>query len=148
MSQRAAAQSCFDADAIERAEAALKALSVNFQEWMTSEVEKLEVARVHARLDGYSPATLEQLYNVAHDVKGLGATYQYPLATSVAAQLCRLLESSDGRSAARNAPALIDGHVDAIRAILRNDVRTEDDPTVLLLVAALKARVNRWANPE
>jgi hypothetical protein len=132
MPHRSASVGSFDAGAIERAEAALKALSVNFQDWMTTEVEKLEQARVHARLDGYSSATLEALYNVAHDVKGLGSTYQYPLVTAIGAQLCRLLESSDGRAAARQAPALIDGHVDAIRALL----------------AALKQRVNRWAKPE
>jgi hypothetical protein len=148
MPHRSAALSSFDAGAIERAEAALRALSVNFQDWMTSEVEKLEQARVHARLDAYSSATLEALYNVAHDVKGLGTTYQYPLITAVGAQLCRLLESSEGRAAARQSPGLIDGHVDAIRAILRNDVRTADDPTVLIVIAALKQRVDRWAKPE
>lgn len=148
MSHRAAALNSFDAGAIERAEAALRGLSVNFQEWMTTEVEKLEQARVHARLDAYSSATLESLYNVAHDVKGVGTTYQYPLITAAAAQLCRLLESSEGRAAARQAPALIDGHVDAIRAILRNDVRTADDTVALTLIATLKQRVNRWAKPE
>jgi hypothetical protein len=137
--------SSFDAGAIQRAEAALKALSVNFQEWMSTEVEKLEVARVHARLEMYSPHSLENLYNAAHDVKGLGTTYEYPFITTIAGQLCRLLESAEGRKAARDAPSLIDTHVDAIRAVLRSNVRTADDPTVGALVEALKARVDRWA---
>lgn len=137
--------SSFDAGAIQRAEAALKALSINFQDWMSTEVEKLEVARVHTRLAQYSSASLEGLYNAAHDVKGLGTTYEYPFITTIAGQLCRLLESAEGRKAAREAPSLIDTHVDAIRAVLRGNIRTEEDPTVGALVEALKARVDRWA---
>jgi chemotaxis protein histidine kinase CheA len=137
----------FDAGAIQRAEAALKALSINFQEWMSTEVEKLEVARVHTRLAQYSSASLEALYNAAHDVKGLGTTYEYPFITTIAGQLCRLLESADGRKAARETPSLIDTHVDAIRAVLRGNIRNEEDATVGALVEALKARVDRWARP-
>ena len=135
----------FDSQAIERAEQALKALAINFQEWMTAEVEKLEIARAHARLELYSSATLEALYNAAHDVKGLGTTYDYPFITTIAGNLCRLLESAEGRKASRESPSLIDMHVDVIRAVLRNDIRTAEDPTVGAMVAALKTRVDRWA---
>ena len=102
----------FDAEAIERAEAALKALSVNFKEWMTQEVERLETARANARMAGFSNESLEKLYLRAHDVKGLGSTYEYPLITAVAAQLCRLLSAPEGKVAARETPTLIDAHVD------------------------------------
>lgn len=135
----------FDADAIERAEAALKALSVNFKDWMTGEVERLEAARAAARAENYSEPALDALYLRAHDVKGLGSTYEYPLITAVAAQLCRLLNAPEGRDAAREAPTLIDAHVDAVRAILRAGLHTADDPVVGALVAELKSRVDRWA---
>ena len=135
----------FDAEAIERAEAALKALSVNFKEWMTQEVERLETARANARMAGFSNESLEKLYLRAHDVKGLGSTYEYPLITAVAAQLCRLLSAPEGKVAARETPTLIDAHVDAVRAILRADLRNGADPVVAALVEELKSRVDRWA---
>jgi hypothetical protein len=140
--------SCFDASAIERAEAALEALSINFDEWMATEIERLDAARAAARNDGYSDASLETLFLRAHDVKGLGTTYGYPLVTALGAQLCRLLETNEGRRAARETPALVDAHVDGMRAILRSGLRAADDKIGLALVGELKARVDRWASGE
>lgn len=140
--------SCFDDRAIERAEAALEALSINFDEWMTAEIERLDAARADGRREGYSAASLEALYLRAHDVKGVGTTYGYPLITALGAQLCRLLDNPEGRRAARETPALVDAHVDGMRAILRSNLKAPDDPTGLALVSELKSRVDRWATGE
>jgi hypothetical protein len=140
--------SCFDANAIERAEAALESLSINFEEWMATEIERLDGARTNARGLAYSDASLETLFLRAHDVKGVGTTYGYPLITALGAQLCRLLDNPEGRRAAREMPALIDAHVDGMRAILRSNLRAADDRIGLALVGELKARVDRWATGE
>jgi hypothetical protein len=140
--------SCFDARAIQRAEAALEALSINFDEWMATEIERLDAARANCRGQAYSDASLEALYLRAHDVKGLGTTYGYPLITALGGQLCRLLDNPEGRRAAREMPALIDAHVDGMRAILRSNLKAADDRVGLALVSELKARVDRWASGE
>lgn len=142
------ASSCFDENAIARAEAALEALSINFDEWMADEIDRLEQARLKGRADGYSEGALEALYLRAHDVKGVGTTYGYPLVTALGAQLCRLLDNPDGRRAARETPALIDAHVDGMRAIMRSHLKKADDPVGLALVRELKARVDRWATAD
>lgn len=132
----------FDAAAVARAEAALQGLSSQFGGWMRDEVEKLDAARSQSRGQSLSAEAGERLYSRAHDMKGLGGTYQFPIVTRIAASLCRLLEPE--RRAA--APAkLIDAHVDAIKAVVRDDVRTDEDPVGRILVGALEGEVRAYA---
>ncbi|MDO9248452.1 MAG: Hpt domain-containing protein, partial [Phenylobacterium sp.] len=100
-----------DPAAIAKAEAALKSLSGNFSQWLNDEVIKLEAARQRVKSEGMNPETMEFLYLRAHDLKGLGTTYEFPLITRIGASLCRLIDDKDKRM---QAPiALIDAHIDA-----------------------------------
>lgn len=128
-----------DADAIAKAEAALKAMSAQFGQWLNDEVAKLDQAQADIRAKGYTPETAEALYFRAHDLKGLGATYQYPLVTRIAGSLCRMMDDGDKRM---QAPvAILDAHVDAIRAVVRDEIQTDDHPVGRDLAEALEARV-------
>jgi hypothetical protein len=138
----------FDAETITRAENALKALSENFQEWISADVERLDAARLAARAAGFDETTTEDLFCRAHDVKGLGATYDYPLATAIAGALCRLIETPEARAASRETPALIEAHVDAIRALVRHQIRDAEDPMGKEVAATLRAHVEAVLGPE
>ena len=128
-----------DAGAIARAEEALKAMSTQFGQWLQDEIDKLDKAQADIRTKGYSKETAEALYFRAHDLKGLGATYQYPLVTRMAASLCKMMDDPAKRLAA---PVMIlDAHVDAIRAVVRDGIQTDDHPTGRVLAEALEARV-------
>lgn len=131
----------FDADALARAEAALKSLSGEFEKWMGDEVTRLAAARVTARQTNYGEPALLALYSSAHDIKGLGSTYDYPLATLIAASLCKLIETGAGRDRARTRPAIVDAHVDAIRAAFHARIKTDDHPVGRELLAELNRQV-------
>lgn len=135
-----------DMSAIAKAEAALKSLSGNFGQWLGEEISKLEAARAVTRTEGMADPAGEALYIHAHDLKGLGGTYEFPLITRLAASLCRLIEDATLRATAP--PALIDAHIGAIRAALRDDIRTDDNPTGRALAEGLEARVAKYAPPE
>jgi HPt (histidine-containing phosphotransfer) domain-containing protein len=105
------------ADMVARAEAALEQLSNQFPAWMEQECERLSRMRGNMRKHGTTRSTREDLFRVAHDLKGQAATLGFPLAAEAADSLCRLLEHSPDTS--RLPLALIDQHVDAIRAIAR-----------------------------
>lgn len=128
-----------DANAIAKAEAALKAMSAQFGQWLNDEIVKLDQAQTDIRAKGYTPETAEALYFRAHDLKGLGATYQYPLVTRIAGSLCRLMDDTDKRM---QAPlAILDAHVDAIRAVVRDEIQTDEHPVGRDLAETLEARV-------
>ncbi|MGH7026748.1 Hpt domain-containing protein [Brevundimonas sp.] len=128
-----------DADAIAKAEAALKAMSAQFGQWLQDEIVKLDKAQADIRAMGYTPETAEALYFRAHDLKGLGATYQYPLVTRIAGSLCRLMDDADKRMQAP--AAILDAHIDAIRAVVRDEIQTDDHPTGRILAETLEGRV-------
>lgn len=127
------------ADAIARAEEALKAMSGQFGQWLQDEISRLDNAQAAIRANGYTTKTAEDLYFRAHDLKGLGATYQYPLVTRLAGSLCKLMDDPIRRM---EAPlVLIDAHIDAIRAVVRDQIQTDDHPTGRVLSETLEARV-------
>ncbi|MFC3077535.1 Hpt domain-containing protein [Phenylobacterium terrae] len=128
-----------DPNAIAKAEAALKSLSGNFAQWLQDEVVKLETARARVRADGVNAETMEQLYLRAHDLKGLGSTYEFPLITRIAASLCRLIDDKDKRLTAPM--TLIDAHIDAIKASVRDSIKTDEHPVGRALILELERKV-------
>ena len=131
----------FDASAVARAEAALKSLSGNFDQWMKDELARLEAARDRVRGEGFDADAGQNLYFRAHDLKGLGTTYGYPLVTRIAASLCRLIHDGEARL---SAPMhLVDAHVDAILVAVRRDIRTDADLTGRALAEELENQVDR-----
>ncbi len=131
-----------DADAVARAEAALKSLSGQFAQWMQDELDKLDVSRADVRAKGMTSETAEGLYMRAHDLKGLGATYEFPLVTRIAASMCKLIDNPATRA---KAPLpLVDAHIDAIKAAVRDGIRTDDHPVGKALVEELEARTREY----
>lgn len=131
-----------DMAAIAKAEAALKSLSGNFSQWLNDEIVKLEAARQEVRASGLNALTVEALYLRAHDLKGLGATYEFPLITRLAGSLCKLIDEPDSRL---SAPMfLVDAHIDAIKACVRDDIKTDTHPVGKILAVELEGRVTDY----
>lgn len=131
-----------DANAIAKAEAALKAMSAQFGQWLQDEITKLDAAQAAIRAEGLNAQTAEALYFRAHDLKGLGTTYQYPLVTRLAGSLCKLLDEPGKRT---EAPVrLLNAHIDAIKAVVRDEIQTDDHPTGRVLAETLEAEVTAF----
>jgi HPt (histidine-containing phosphotransfer) domain-containing protein len=104
-------------DPVARAEAALAGLAGEFSSWMESECTRLDATRRDVRAKGFDKATHQALFHAAHDIKGDAPTFGFPAATGLADSLCRLLEHTPDMT--RIPFALVDQHVDAIRAVIR-----------------------------
>jgi hypothetical protein len=128
-----------DPAAIAKAEAALKSLASNFSQWLNDEIVKLEAARQQVKTGGVTPETMENLYLRAHDLKGLGTTYGYQLITRIAGSLCRMIDDKEKRA---TVPLeLVDAHIDAIKAAVRDDIKSDEHPVGRVLVEELERRV-------
>jgi len=130
-----------DLGAIARAEKALAKLATEFTAWMRNEIKVLDAAREIMRERGVTEETHAALFRAAHDIKGEAATFGYPIAGLIAGSLCRLMDDI------AEPPALpllvVDQHVDAIRAIVREDVKGEEDETGRALAQRLDELVTR-----
>lgn len=107
--------------ATQKAEAAVKQLSVEFPAWMKSESNRLNSIRYELAEKGPSEERLDLLFTCAHDIKGQAQTYGYPVAAIIAKLLCDLIEQAPDSS--KIPMAVIDQHVDTIRAIVRQDLK-------------------------
>ena len=132
-----------DPAAIAKAEAALKSLASNFTQWLADEITKLDAARQQVRAEGATSETMENLYLRAHDLKGLGTTYGYQLITRIAGSLCRLIDDKEKRAA--TSLELVDAHIDAIKAAIRDDIKSDEHPVGRVLVEELERRVKATA---
>ena len=112
-----------DDDPVGRAERALAQLSSEFASWMAAECERLDGARGEVKTQGIDKTTLASLFHAAHDIKGEAATFGYPWVAPLAASLCRLLEHTPDIS--RIPLTLVDQHVDAVRAVVRESARID-----------------------
>jgi HPt (histidine-containing phosphotransfer) domain-containing protein len=124
-----------DDDPVARAERALAQLSSEFSGWMHAECERLDMARRDVKQQGFTKKTREALFHAAHDIKGEAATLGFPWTAQLADSLCRLIEHTPDMT--RIPIALVEQHVDAIRAVVRESARTD----VAELAAALNGKL-------
>jgi chemotaxis protein histidine kinase CheA len=135
-----------DMSAVERAEAALAELKVEFIDWMNAECRRLDAARRVLEEKGVTRNTVNALFLSAHDIKGGATTLGFPLAERIATSLCRLLQHTP--EPARLPLGLIDHHVNAIRAVVREDVKNAHNPYGLELSERLSIMVETFLAAE
>jgi hypothetical protein len=129
----------FAPDAVARADEALKTMTPQLEQWLEADIVRLQAARLTAERAQWTVAAIDNLMAVAHDIRGMGATYGSPLATRLAASLCRLIETDAGKAAVQCDPSLARAHVDALRAAQRAGGRPDAAATAVL--QALEASV-------
>jgi chemotaxis protein histidine kinase CheA len=122
-------------DPVVQAEDALAQISNEFETWMFAECDRLDAARSKVKQDGLSKQTKQELFLAAHDLKGDSGTFGYAEVVPAADSLCRLLEHTP--DLAKIPMSIIDQHVDAVRAIVREHGRSD----VSAIAAALTGKL-------
>ena len=129
-------------DPVARAEAALNGLSDQFESWMHKECDRLGAAFEQVRMLGFNATTRDELFRAAHDIKGDGATFGFPIAAAAADSLCRILEHAPDMA---SVPAdLIGHHVHAINAIVREHHKLGVSSTAAELSKRLRGVADTW----
>jgi chemotaxis protein histidine kinase CheA len=119
-----------------KAREAVDLLAGQFPLWMQEEAERLGQARDALSRDGVNRERLDRLFTAAHDIRGQASTYGYPAAADIAGLLCTLIELSPDPM--RIPAMVVDQHVDAILAVVRENARGKDHPATVSLIGALQ----------
>lgn len=84
-----------DPDALARADAALAALNDDYLRWVAADVAALgaAVAELRACGPGRRDDAAARVFEIAHDIKGQGTTFDYPLMTRLGQVMCDLLRA-------------------------------------------------------
>ena len=121
------------AEAVGRAEEALRRLAPAYERWMDEAVERLHLA-YRAERAAPGTRTVEALFEAAHDLRGQAGALDAPVIGRIAGGLARLL-------AAGAADAAFIAHcVEAIRAV-RRERADRNDPIGLAIAAEIEERV-------
>ena len=118
-----------DQAAIERAEMALGQIKHQFQDWLAEEVTKMEALMDSVSQDGLLGESGEMLFTSAHDLRGLGATYEFPIISRISGSLAKLIETKER------------AHASSIRAALIQNIRSDEDPVGRQLAEELETQV-------
>lgn len=135
-----------DMTVVKRAEDALAELKGEFGVWMNAECDRLEGARRMIHANGINRITLDALFLPAHDIKGGASTLGFPLAERIATSLCRLITHAP--DTIRIQRKMIDHHVDAIRAVVREDVQDPLNPYGMEIAERLSIMVETFLAEE
>jgi chemotaxis protein histidine kinase CheA len=133
-------------DPVEMAERALAQISGDFMNWMHDECERLDAARRRVKEGGLSPETRQELFLAAHDIKGDSGTLGFPEVSRAADSLCRLLEHTPDLN--KIPLAIVDQHVDAVRAIVREHKRSDISAIASALTTKLRAVTDEFLVKE
>jgi len=111
-----------DAASIARAEAAVAELADSYLDWALEDLASLQAHLDSARETPQDcRRQVQALFQTAHDMKGQGSTFGYPLVTQIAKYLCHYVEGQQERGASPEL-TVIGAHVDALTAILRQRI--------------------------
>jgi chemotaxis protein histidine kinase CheA len=133
-------------DPVEAAERALARLAGDFPQWMKDECAHLDAARQNVKNNELSKESSQELFLAAHNIKGDAGTFGFPEVVRAADSLCRLIEYSPEL---KKIPlAIIDQHVDAIRAIVREHNRGDIAKIAGALVETLRSVTDEFLVAE
>jgi hypothetical protein len=120
------------------AEAAIARLVESYPDLAEPDLAGAEAALAVA-VEGQVPRPDQflRLHNFAHNLKGQGGSFGYPLVTRIAQSLCELVPDDIGRVPPPTAVPLIRAHLEALRLVLAQRLTGDGGPVGRGLAARL-----------
>jgi chemotaxis protein histidine kinase CheA len=129
--------------ALARAEAAVAALARDYLTWAQAD---LDLCHQHLSAARAAPAQradrITDLFGVAHNIKGQGSSFGYPLMTRLGQSLCHLTRLTHRFSDAEL--ALITVHLDIMADVLQQEARGDGPPEMQAAVLKLENDVEAF----
>jgi len=129
-----------DPNILRQAEEAVDELQADYASWAQKDIDGLREAVLSAQHD---PKALEraisEIYKRALDLKGQGGGFGYDLITSIGDLLTKFMEARDKVS--NRDFAIICAHIDAMQAVVREDIKGDGGKIGVQIVDGLSELV-------
>lgn len=125
----------FAMGAVDRAAKVVDSLRGEFEEIAKGEVVKLVAAATALVASPNDIGKRDEVYKIAHELRGQGGSYGYPLVTRFGDQLCRYLDAAamlDAKSL-----VVVKAAADAISVVINSKISGDGGSTGVALVAML-----------
>jgi hypothetical protein len=130
-----------NAETIRRAEEAVGKLADQYRDWVRGDIEKLREFIMSARTGGDArAAAYAEIRKIAHDLRGQGTTFGFPLVTRMAQSISEILKhgSMDDTS-----DAILSAHIDALAEIVEGNVAGTGGAPGARIVATVETAIGR-----
>lgn len=139
-----AAGPTIDAAVLAQAEAAIASMRGEFEERMTGEAARLvELADGFAASPG-AEGQIKAIFRVAHELRGQGGTFGYPMVTEIGTLLCDYIEKLPEPAAADR--GVLRAHAEALNAVVANRVQGDGGATGSGIIEGLRVLASRIAS--
>jgi len=111
-----------DLATLERAENVIAGMADSYLEWVQEDLVRIDAAyKALAAAAAPRKEQADQVFQIAHDIKGQGGSFGYDLMTLIANELCRLIERQDNFSDAEVQAVKV--HIDAMKLVIQNRMK-------------------------
>ncbi len=122
------------------APAALDTLMADYEQWTMRVLADMQAALAEARAHPEAAAEpLRRIFDAAHDLKGQGTSFGYPLVTRVAQSLCRLGHGATLEASTPERLRAVAAHLDVLVLLLERRIKGDGGPLAAKLAARLEA---------
>jgi hypothetical protein len=136
-----------DKAALDKANAALEKMKEDYPDWVQRHVDELRM--YHARCVDTPNERLKyyaKMREIAHDMKGQGGTFGYPLITTFATSLYEFVGTRAGTT--DNHIEVIKSHMDAMAAVIKDRVKGTGGEIGMALSKGLQDAIERYSRVE
>lgn len=112
----------------------------NYPEISRQKLIELRARWTAVRSGTAPPDSVRRIGEIVHDFKGEGASFGFPLVSSIAETLCLLCES--GQLERNTLANVVEAHIAAIEAVLTNDIRGDGGRIGESIVQTLRDSIN------
>ena len=122
------------------AAASLETLIADYEKWSLETLAAMRAALAEARANPAGGAgPLRRIFDAAHDLKGQGTSFGYPLITRIGQSLCRLGHAQAAEPCAAERLRAVAAHVDVLVLILEKRIKGDGGPVGAQLAAKLES---------
>ena len=125
-----------------QAEAVISNMSGQYLDWVAEDFKRLDAA-LDVMDSDRSVESIQGLFFVAHDMKGQGGSFGYPLITKIGNSLCRYLELQSAVTDETIQIARV--HAEAMKLAISASMKDENSPQARRLLEKLEHLVQRKA---
>lgn len=131
-------------DMLAAAEQQLKREADGFLDWAKGYLERLSRQVAEAKqITGERTANFEEINLIAHELRGQGGTFGYPLITVFGKSLYEVTKPPCRQDDANL--EIVKAHIDTMRAVLRDKIEGDGGETGQMLFKALKMAIAKYA---
>lgn len=132
--------SVINADTFKRAEEAVSKLAEQYRDWALSDIETLRGYVATLSDDGERDGANAKIRSIAHDMRGQGSTFGYPLITQVAQSISGTLKLSLDTD---QLVAELSSHIDAVEAIIESEATGDGGDKGRDILRSLEEKIGR-----